>query len=134
MGGEIDDRLPRMTVRVFLLEEDGTLGDVSGPFVERIFTPAHGVAFEHRGSWHYLLPAPTAERGEGSAMRAYAELFDDAGLPRDSLGRDELRAYRVVAREAGTSPPVVSRSPIPSPFEGVSPDALLAPGGGLDTL
>jgi len=134
MGGQIDDRLPRMTLRVFLLEEDGTLGDVARPFVERVFSPEHGVAFEHRGSWHYLLPAPTAERGEGSAVRAYAELFDDAGLPRDSLGRDELRSYRLVAREAGTSPPVVSRRSLPSPFENVSPDALLAPIGGLDTL
>lgn len=134
MGGQIDDRLPRMTVRVYLLEEDGTLGDVSAPFVERIFTDDHGVAFEHRGSWHYLLPSATAERGEGSAMRAYAQLFDDAGLPADSLTRDELRAYRVVAREVGTSPPVVSRSPTPSPREAVAPDELLAPMGGLDTL
>jgi len=134
MGGQIDDRLPRMTVRVYLLEEDGTLGDVSAPFVERVFTDEHGVAFEHRGSWHYLLPSATQERGQGSAMRAYSQLFDDAGLPSDSLTRDELRAYRLVAREVGTSPPVVSRSPTPSPREAVAPDELLAPMGGLDTL
>jgi len=134
MGGQLDDRLPRMTVRVYLLEEDGTLGDVSAPFVERIFSEVHGVAFEHRGSWHYLLPRATQERGEGSAVRAYAQLFDDAGLPADSLTRDELRAYRLVAREVGTSPPVVSRSPSPSPREAVAPDELLAPMGGLDTL
>ncbi len=133
MGGELDDRLPRMTVRVYLLEEDGTLGDVSAPFVERVFTEVHGVAFEHRGSWHYLLPRATAERGEGSAVRAYAELFDDAGLPADSLGRDELRAYRLVAREVGTSPPAVSGVPSLG-GEVVSPDELLAPFGALDDL
>ncbi|MBX3271921.1 MAG: hypothetical protein KF729_16755 [Sandaracinaceae bacterium] len=131
MGGELDERLPRMTVRVYLLEEDGTLGDVSAPFVERVITEDHGVAFEHRGSWHYLLPRATAERGEGSAMRAYAELFDDAGLPADSLGRDELRAYRMVAREVGTSPPTASA---PAPGEEQGPDALLAPFGDLDEL
>lgn len=134
MGGDLDDRLPRMTVRVLLLEEDGTLGDVAAPFVERVFTDAHGVAFEHRGSWHYLLPQATAERGEGSAMRAYAELFDDAGLPADSLGRDELRAYRLVARDVGTSPPTVEPGAPSLPDGIVAPDEPLAPFGGLDDL
>lgn len=126
MGGPIDERLPRMTVRVFLLEEDGTLGDRSAAFIERIFGEEHGVAFENRGSWHYLLPLATHERGEGSAMHAYEELFSDAGLPADSLGREELRPYRLVAREVGVSVPTSAPPP--------SPDDLLGPAAGLDTL
>lgn len=117
MGGPIDERLPRLTVEVYLLEEDGTLEERGGPFVERVFTPDHGVAFEHRGSWHYLLPEATATRGEGSGVQAFHELFGDAGLPEDSLRREDLRVYRLVARAAGTSPPAVSRAP--------SPDVLL---------
>ncbi|MGE0789631.1 MAG: hypothetical protein AB7S26_28420 [Sandaracinaceae bacterium] len=83
MGGAIDDPsrgLPSLTVRVFLLEEDGTLGDRSNAFVERVFTREHGVAVENRGSWHYLLPQASRDRGDGSAVLAYRELFDDAGL------------------------------------------------------
>lgn len=157
MGGPIDDPvrgLPRLTVRVFLLEEDGTLADRSSPFVERVFGAEHGVAFEDRGSWHYLLPRATRERGEGSAMLAYAELFDDAGVGRatdagpeapaededrsrrvrlaaEVLQRDDLRFYRLVAREVGVSEPTSSSTgagadvdPVPgSP----SLDDLLAP-------
>lgn len=131
MGGPIDERLPRMTVKVFLLEEDGTLADRSPGFLERAFTPAHGVAFEHRGSWHYLLPAATRERGEGSAVRAYEALFDDAGLDADSLHREDLRLYRLVANEVGTSPPAVSTgSASPAPLPG--PDGALLPPGPLD--
>jgi hypothetical protein len=134
MGGPIDQRLPRMTVKVFLLEEDGTLTDRSPSFIERVFTPAHGVAFEHRGSWHYLLPEATRERGEGSAVRAYEALFDDAGLAPDSLQREDLRLYRLVAREVGTSPPAVSSGapPSPAPLPGLDGE-LLGPGT-LDEL
>jgi hypothetical protein len=134
MGGPIDERLPRMTVKVFLLEEDGTLADRSHPFVERVFTPAHGVAFEHRGSWHYLLPQATRDRGEGSAVRAYQALFDDAGLAQDSLEREDLRLYRLVAREVGTSPPAVSSGarPLPAPLPG--PDGALLGPASLDEL
>ncbi len=130
MGGPIDERLPRMTVEVYLLEEDGTLQDRSAPFVERVFTPAHGVAFEHRGSWHYLLPEATATRGEGSGVQAFTELFSDAGLPEDSLRREDLRVYRLVARAAGTSPPAVSSAPSPDVLleDADSSDALAAPG------
>lgn len=129
MGGPIDDPvrgLPSLTVRVYLLEEDGTLGDRTPAFVERVFTDAHGVAFEDRGSWHYLLPEATAERGEGSAVQAYRELFDDAGLEADALGREDLRVYRLVARELGASEPERSTSDVP-PLEPRSPDELLAP-------
>lgn len=137
MGGSIDDRLPRMTVKVYLLEEDGTLDERSGAFVERVFSDVHGVAFEHRGSWHYLLPRATAERGGGSAMVAYSELFSDAGLAGDSLTREDLRPYRLVAREVGTSPPAVSRPGSGSSIDALSPDDSLGQGvldSALDSL
>jgi hypothetical protein len=103
MGGSIDQRLPAMAVEVYLLEEDGTLHDRSGAFLERVFTPAHGVAYEDGGSWHYLTPEQTRERGEGSAVRAYRALFEEAGLPASSLETRDVRLYRLVARRVGTS-------------------------------
>ena len=164
MGGPIDEQLPRMTVQVFLLEEDGTFDDRTPRFVERVFTEDHGVAFELRGSWHYLLPRATRERGEGSAMRAYQALFEEAGLAyqaasdggadaEDSaeiareaferaFGRADIRLYRLVAREVGTSPPTSSAGasdrPLPLPsdtgsFGGSLGEGLLGPGA-LDGL
>jgi hypothetical protein len=111
MGGPIEERLASLDVEVYLLEDDGTVGDRSAAFIERVFTDRHGVAFEDGGSWHYLLPTATKERGHGSALRAYRELFDDAGKRRDSLGQVGLRPYRLVARLAGTSPAPSSSSP-----------------------
>ncbi len=113
MGGSIDERLPSMSVEVYLLEEDGTLGDRTNGFMERMFGPHHGVAFEDRGSWHYLTPEATVERGRGSVRRAYLELFDDQGYTRESWDRPDLRFYRLVARPVGTSPPVRSAGSLP---------------------
>lgn len=114
MGGPIDQRLPSMAVEVYLLEEDGTLHDRSGAFLERVFTPAHGVAYEDGGNWEYLTPEQTAELGEGSAVAAYRALFAQAGRPADSLEtRSRMRLYRLVARRVGTSPAGAS-SPAPS--------------------
>ncbi len=129
MGGSIDERLPSMTVEVYLLEEDGTLGERTAPFIERAFTQAHGVAFEDRGSWHYLLPEATRERGEGSVVRAYRTLFEDAGLPEDSLEQRSVRLYRLVARAVGSSAPSAA-SPGPraipaAPAGGAFDDDLL---------
>lgn len=148
--GSIDEQLPRMTVQVFLLEEDGTLGDRTPAFVERVFTEDHGVAFEERGSWHYLLPRATRERGGGSAMAAYQAAFEDAGLAyqaegdggaeeaaelaRDafqrSFSRSDIRLYRLVAREVGTSEPTASAGrPLPLPSDsGSFGEGLLGPG------
>lgn len=136
MGGPIDRRLPSLAVQVYLLEEDGTLADRSGAFLERAFTRDHGVAFEHRGSWHYLLPEATRERGEGSIVRAYRALFDDAGLPQDSLEtREQLRLYRLVARLVGTSAAGPAASPRPASGEGSLGELLDGPGlGALDSL
>lgn len=126
MGGPIDVVLPTLDVSVYLLDEDGTLGSRSPAFVEQVFSPAHGVAFDHRGTWRYLLPEATREQGEGSAVRAYRALFNDSDMAEDSLSRDDVRAYRMLARRLALSPaPVVSRVPS-SPPDGV--------GGSLDRV
>lgn len=116
MGGPIEQQLPSLAVEVYLLEEDGTLGDRSAAFLERAFTPEHGVAFEERGSWHYLLPVATRQRGGGSIVRAYRALLEDADLPPDSLETRDLRLYRLVARRVGISaPPASGSARAPSP-------------------
>ncbi len=115
MGGPIDLVLPTLDVSVYLLDEDGTLGSRSPTFVDRVFTPAHGVAFDHRGTWRYLLPEATREEGEGSAVRAYRALFVDSDMAEDSLGRDDVRAYRMLARRLAVSPAVVVSRPSPGP-------------------
>lgn len=115
MGGPLARVLPTLDVRVDLLDEDGTLSARDQPFIERAFSPAHGVAYEHRGNWHYLLPEATRERGEGSSFRAYTSLLHDGDLPPEGLQRGDLRLYRSLAR-------VVAESPAPSR------------GGGTDSL
>ena len=109
MGGPIDRVLPSLDVSVYLLDEDGTLGARDAPFIERVFsdlarTPQHGVAFDHRGTWRYLLPDATREEGQGSAVRAYRSLFADADMAEDSLEHEDVRLYRMHARRLALSP------------------------------
>ena len=112
MGGPLEERLPYMDLEVVLLEEDGTLGARSPAFIERAFTPRHGVAYERR-AWRYLLPDATREVGGGSAVQAYAHLFAEHGLDEDSFQREDLRLYRLVARP-------LARSAAPSSSSGGS--------------
>ncbi|GAB4213297.1 MAG: hypothetical protein OHK0013_37070 [Sandaracinaceae bacterium] len=125
MGGPLARVLPTLDVSVHVLDEDGTLGSRTPAFVDAVFGPEHGVAFEHRGNWRYLLPDATRERGQGSAMRAYAALFADADMPPESLERPDVRLYRSVARRVATSPAprTVGSGAIPT-----------APDGSLDWL
>ncbi len=127
MGGPLDRALPYLDVEVVRLAEDGTLGARNAGFVDRVFTPVHGVGFEDRGSWHYLLPDATRERGHGSAMRAYAALFADTGYEAEALERADLRPYRLVAIPVARSPGIASPSapepePAPEPGSGSPPD------------
>ena len=106
MGGPLDRMLPSLEVEVILLDEDGTLGSRIPAFVDRVFGPAHGVAFDHRGTWRYLMPDATAEEGEGSAVRAYRSLFTDSDMdPETSLDREDVRLYRMLARSLARSSP-----------------------------
>ena len=124
MGGSLARVLPTLDVSVHVLEEDGTLGTRAHPFIESAFRPGHGVAFEHRGNWHYLLPDATRERGHGSAVAAYEALLSDQDMPPDSLDRADLRLYRSVARRVAISP-APSRIALPPPSTVHDPDSFV---------
>ena len=104
MGGPLEEKLPHLDVEVVLLDEDGTLGVRSPSFIDRAFTDEHGVAYERRGAWRYLLPDATRTAGNGSASKAYETLFVEHGLSMESFDRHDLRLYRLVARTLARSP------------------------------
>jgi hypothetical protein len=121
MGGPIDRALPRLDVEVSLLEDDGTLGDRDPDFIDRAFGEDHGVAYEYKGAWRYLLPAATRERGSGRASVAYRALFTDDGLPPESLANAALRLYRLkvhdLARSLAAPAPKDAVSDVQDPAE-----------------
>jgi hypothetical protein len=103
LGGTIDKMLPRLSIEVSLLQDDGEIGVRDAAFIDRVVLPVHGVGYEHKGGWHYLLPEATRS-GRRRPSRAYAQLFTDDGLPEDSLDNSELRPYRLAVQLIGTSP------------------------------
>lgn len=125
MGGKLEALLPRMDLDVAMLEDDGTVAESDPAFIDRVFGPEHGVGFERKGTWRYLLPEATREEGKGRASRAYRKLFSDEGLPADSFARHELRLYRLVLHVVSTSPappePADGLSPVRSPDEVLGP-------------
>jgi AMMECR1 domain-containing protein len=96
--------LPKLTVEVSLLSDDGELGARSQSFVDRVITLEHGVGFERKGGWHYLLPDATHRAGR-TPSTAYRQLFSDNGVPADSLADGDLRLYRVAVQQIGSSEP-----------------------------
>jgi hypothetical protein len=104
LGGRLDVMLPKLTVEVSLLSDDGELGTRGQSFVDRVITLEHGVGFERKGSWHYLLPDAT-HRGGRTPSDAYRQLFTDNGVPADSLADGDLRLYRVAVQPIGSSEP-----------------------------
>ena len=111
MGGRLSEKLPLLQVEVSLLEEDGTLTDPDPAFLERAFTPAHGVAYERQRSWHYELPAAT--RRAGSVSAAYESVLEKDGNTA-SLDEADIRLYRLRVVPLGTSRPRREAS-LPSP-------------------
>lgn len=112
LGGPLDAQLARLDVEVALLHEDGTLSEADPSFIDRVFTPVHGVAFERTRSWRYYLPDATREHGQGSAVKAYEALLVENGHEASVLGEAQLRLYRLVVTSLGRSP---------APFGSVSP-------------
>lgn len=112
LGGRLDRALPTLAVEVALLQDDGELGTRSESFVNQAVTAEHGVGFERKGGWHYLLPDAT-HRGGRTPSEAYRQLFEDNGMPADSLGDSDLRLYRVAVQHIGSSPPTQSATDVP---------------------
>lgn len=103
MGGSLDAILPQMDVEVALLGDDGTVGEDTAAYIDRVFLPIHGVAYERRGAWRYYLPDTTALEGKGRASVAYRKLFVEDGLPEESFARSELRLYRLIVQTLAVS-------------------------------
>jgi len=129
LGGPLRELLPELEVEVALLHEDGTLGARERAFVDSVFKPEHGVAYERRGGWHYSLPEATQRDGNGAASRAYEKLFADNGLPATTLESPDVRLYRLVVTTLAVSPATESGDDDPARVD--SPDDVL---GALDDV
>lgn len=114
MGEALSTALPKLAVDVSLLQDDGRFGSRDAAFIERVFGPQHGVAYERKGAWRYLLPAATREAGEGHAMVAYDKLLREEGLERASLAATDLHPYRLAVN-------VLASSPAPAEARGAAP-------------
>jgi len=125
MGGRLELLLPRLEVEVALIDDDGTIGDRDERFIDRVFFPGHGVGYERKGSWRYLLPDATRAAGKGRASLAYRKLFRDDGLPEDSYGHGELRLYRLVVSTISVSTAASQREPDDALSPVRSPDEIL---------
>jgi hypothetical protein len=128
MGGPLDKLLPKMQVEVSLLQDDGEIGSIDESFVNRVVLPVHGVAFEHKGAWRYLLPEATHTKELKTPSEAYERLFADDGLPEDSLKSQDLRPYRMAVKLIGISAPQLPakrREPKDGLSEVRSPDEVL---------
>ena len=108
LGGPIDRLLPTLQIEVSLLQDDGEIGVRESAFIDRVVLPVHGIGYERKGSWHYLLPEATRSGGR-TPSSAYAQLFADDGLPEDSLDNPELRPYRLAVQLIGTSKAVANK-------------------------
>ena len=110
LGGSLRDLLPKLTVELALLQDDGEIATRSESFIDLVTLPEHGVGYERKGSWHYLLPEATHKQGRRPS-RAYRQLFKDDGLPADSFDHRDLRLYRLAVQRLGVSEPTAHAEP-----------------------
>jgi len=96
MGGALNELLPTLDVQVTLLREDGTLLGREPSFVDLAISRDHGIGYEHKTSWQFLLPEATVRFGNGSGTRAFQYLFEKEKQPSLNLQNPELRLYRFV--------------------------------------
>ena len=117
MGGPLREQLGELDVEVSLLQEDGTLLSVEEGFVNRATSPDHGLGYDYRNGWHYVLPEAVATRGGGSPYKALTSLVRDQGLGAGVLAERGTRVYRFVPRTIGRS-----AAPLrPEPEAGLAP-------------
>ena len=116
MGGPLVDQLASLDVEVALLAEDGTLLSTQPAFVDRAVSTEHGVGFDRRTAWHYVLPAEVQRRKGGAA--ALSQQLSDLGLSAAVLSESDTRVYRFVQTPLGTSrAPRVPPAPAASPAQ-----------------
>jgi hypothetical protein len=101
MGGPLAQQLLGLDVEVALLTEDGTLLSHQGPFVDRAITADHGIGFDRRTAWHYVLPREVARRKGG--FSALSTQLRELGLSPAVLGESDTRLYRFVVVPLGAS-------------------------------
>jgi hypothetical protein len=103
LGGPLRERLTTLDVAVSLLVEDGTLTTANAGFVDRAVTAEHGLGFDYRSDWHYLVPGDVQKRGRGSAHRALTELCKDSALGTHIFNQEAARLYRFLVQQVGVS-------------------------------
>ncbi|QQR89854.1 MAG: hypothetical protein IPJ88_17045 [Myxococcales bacterium] len=103
MGGALTDKLEELDVEVWRLFPDGYLEERDAEFVNSVFYEEHGVAYEKKTSWRYMLPESREKLADSSATAAFKELFESSGQSPNSLDRRDLRPYRLRAERLGTS-------------------------------
>jgi hypothetical protein len=123
LGGPLAERLLGLDVAVSLLVEDGDLADLSRPFVTEVVTADHGIGFDHRGAWHYVLPSDAARlAGDIGPYDALLGLAADNGMSPDALLAEGTRVYRFRVVEIATS-----RAPLPGVESTGSRDTAAVP-------
>lgn len=93
MGGPLAKQLLELDVEVLLLSEDGTLLGRQSSFIDHAVKPVHGIGFDHRTSWHYVLPRDLPR--QGGAYKALTQQLGEQGLTTAALDSD-ARVYRFV--------------------------------------
>jgi hypothetical protein len=112
MGGPLHERLLDLDVEISLLSEDGVIVGPTNSLVDAAVGPEHGIGFEYKSGWHYLLPEDLQRRARGSAHRALLSLMSEQAVPSTALAAGALRVYRFVTLTLGTSrAPLAGASP-----------------------
>ncbi len=112
MGGPLSKSLLELDVEVTLLSEDGTLLGTQSSFLNAAVKAEHGVGFDYRTSWHYVLPRDMPRQGGPS--KALSSQLKEQGLTMAALAQTDARVYRFLPLPLG-----ISRAPtserLPSP-------------------
>jgi hypothetical protein len=109
MGGPLAKRLLELDVEVLLLSEDGTLLTTQKAFVNGALHAEHGIGFDYRTSWHYVLPRDLGR--QGGPFAALSQQLKEQGLTLSALDSD-ARVYRFVPLSLAMSKaPVQAQAP-----------------------
>jgi len=112
MGGPLSKRLLELDVEIAVLSEDGTLPGTQRSFVDAAITSSHGIGFDHRTAWHYVLPREVARR-KGGAFQALTMQISEQGLTTAILSESDTRVYRFVSLPLGLSKAPLDEAPRP---------------------